>query len=297
MAMDPHLLRTFTAVARLGSFSAAAGELGYTQSAVSQHIAALEADLGTELLSRRPVAPTEAGARLLDHAGPLLTRLAAARADVVRVAGAPAAALALGVCGVAFGPRAADALAELRAALPRAEVTLRALDRAELTAAVAAGDLDAGLVGGVAAPTDPLHLPQDAGLTVTGCGEEPLCVLLPAGHPLSGRAGLRLGDLADGLWLDAPAGAAPLADLRAATGGGFPAALRYDGPDVRTLLALVAAGHGLAALPRSAAPGDLAGGVAAVPVTEPRLTHRVELVHRPDPGDAVALFAESMGTG
>lgn len=89
MLMDPHLLRTFTAVVRLASFSAAARELGYTQSAVSQHIAALESDLGVELLGRRPVAPTEAGTRLLEHAGPLLLRMAAARAEVVRAAHSP----------------------------------------------------------------------------------------------------------------------------------------------------------------------------------------------------------------
>ncbi len=58
-------------------------ELGYTQSAVSQHIAALEQDLGAPLLTRRPVAPTAAGERLLEHAGPLLLRLDAARADVL----------------------------------------------------------------------------------------------------------------------------------------------------------------------------------------------------------------------
>ncbi|MDR8411476.1 LysR family transcriptional regulator, partial [Nonomuraea sp. 3-1Str] len=84
--MDPHLLRTFVAVAEAGSFSAAAERLGYTQSAVSQQIAALEADLGLPLLRRRPVEPTEAGARLLEHAGPLLLRLRAARADVLRTA-------------------------------------------------------------------------------------------------------------------------------------------------------------------------------------------------------------------
>ncbi|MEV4899554.1 LysR family transcriptional regulator, partial [Nonomuraea sp. NPDC055795] len=66
--MDSRLLRTLVRVAGLGSFSAAAEELGYTQSAVSQQIAALEADLGLPLLRRRPVELTEAGARLLEHA-------------------------------------------------------------------------------------------------------------------------------------------------------------------------------------------------------------------------------------
>src|ERR1700750_2770553 len=90
-AVDPRFLRTFAAVVRLRSFSAAARELGYTQSAVSQHIAVLEADLGATLLHRRPVTPTEAGTRLLEHAGAILLRLDAARAAVAR-AGAPAGA-------------------------------------------------------------------------------------------------------------------------------------------------------------------------------------------------------------
>ena len=85
------MLRTFVAVARLGSFSAAAVELGYTQAAISQQIAALESDLKVPLLNRRPVSPTEAGARLLEHAEALLLRLDAARADVTRMTQAPAA--------------------------------------------------------------------------------------------------------------------------------------------------------------------------------------------------------------
>lgn len=288
MGMDPHLLRTFSAVARLGSFSAAARELGYTQSAVSQHIAALETDLGVELLGRRPVAPTEAGARLLDHAGPLLTRLAAARADVVRVARTPVVRLAVGVCGAAFGRRAARALAEVRSALPRAEVTIRQVGRTALVAGVAEGVLDVGLVDGAVAPTDPLHLPEAAGLRMTAAGEEPLAVLLPPGHPLAGRTGLRLADLADALWLDAPRTAVPLPDLRAAVGGGFPAPLRYDGADLHTLRELVRAGHGLALLPRSRA------GRGAIPLTAPRMVHRTELVHRKGLDPAAALFAERL---
>ena len=53
--VEVQLLRTFVAVARLGSFSGAAVELGYTQAAISQQIAALEGDLKVPLLTRRPV--------------------------------------------------------------------------------------------------------------------------------------------------------------------------------------------------------------------------------------------------
>ena len=208
--MDPHLLRTFVTVARLASFSEAARDLGYTQSAVSQHIAALEQDLGAPLLTRRPVA---------------------------------------------------------------------------------AGTADLGLVDGLAAPSDPLRLPDVAPLTTYAVAEEPVCVLLPAAHPLAGRAGLRLGDLADARWLDSPDTALSLDRLRAANGGrGFRPALRYDGTDVRVLTGLAAAGHGLAVLPRTAATG--VAGAVAVPLTEPRIVHRIELVYAGTPtGAAAALVA------
>ncbi|WP_311315052.1 LysR family transcriptional regulator [Streptomyces naphthomycinicus] len=288
--MDPHLLRTYVTVARLASFSAAARELGYTQSAVSQHIAALEQDLGAALLTRRPVAPTVAGERLLEHAGPLLLRLDAARADVVRIAAAPRHGLTLATTPTALGPA-------VLGALPPAGVTLRVLTRAEIPAAVATGTADLGLVDGLAAPSDPLRVPDVAPLTAHGVAEEPVSVLLPAGHPLAGRPGLRLADLSDARWLDAPDAALPLAHLRAATAGGaFRPALRYEGTDVRTLTALAAAGHGLTLLPARAATG--VPGTVAVPLTAPRVVHRTELLHGGAPGGAAAELVRSLpGTG
>ncbi|MFF4252487.1 LysR family transcriptional regulator [Streptomyces sp. NPDC001663] len=285
--MDPHLLRTYVTVARLASFSEAARELGYTQSAVSQHIAALEQDLGAPLLTRRPVAPTPAGERLLEHAGPLLLRLDAARADVVRMAAAPEHGLTLATTPIALTARTV-------AALPAAGVTLRVLPRDEIPAAVATAAADLGLVDGLAAPSDPLRLPDVAPLTMHGVGEEPVRVLLPAAHPLARRPGLRLGDLADARWLDAPDAGLPLAQLRAANGGhGFRPALRYDGTDVRTLTALAAAGHGLTLLPDSAATD--VPGTMAVPLTHPRLVHRTELVYAGSLGGAATTLAEALG--
>ncbi|MFF1376245.1 LysR family transcriptional regulator [Streptomyces sp. NPDC058308] len=283
--MDPHLLRTYVTVARLASFSEAARELGYTQSAVSQHIAALEQDLGAALLTRRPVAPTPAGARLLEHAGALLLRLDAARAEVVRMAAAPEQGLTLAAMPTALSRRTVEAL-------PPAGVTLSVLPREEIPAAVATGAADLGLVDGLAAPSDPLRLPDVAPLTARGVAEEPVAVLLPGGHPLARRAGLRLGDLVDARWLDAPGAGLPLAQLRAANGtSGFRPALRYDGTDLRTLAALVAAGHGLALLPRAVA--DEARGTVAVPLTAPRVAHRTELLHAGAlRGPAAALAAQ-----
>ncbi|MFJ9947412.1 LysR family transcriptional regulator [Kitasatospora sp. NPDC091207] len=288
--MDPHQLRTFVTVARLGSFSAAAGELGYTQSAVSQQIAALEADLGTSLLVRRPVGPTEAGARLLEHAGPLLLRLDAARADVARLAGAPAARLLLGATPLAVDPALGRALAEVRREYPRVDLAVRVVAQEALPALVATGEVDLALIDGLAAPSDPLPLPDVGPLSTVAVDERPLAVALPAGHPLAGHRGLALADLSAARWLDAPDIAPGAARLRAATAvDGFRPAARYLGTDVRGLLALVAAGHGLVVLPDSAVAG--AAGVVAVPVGEPRLVHRTELVHGSLPEGPAAMLA------
>ncbi|GAB3823805.1 LysR family transcriptional regulator [Dactylosporangium cerinum] len=274
--MDPHLLRTFVTVAGTGSFSAAAQELGYTQSAVSQQIAALESDLGATLLHRRPVAPTDAGARLLEHAGPILLRLSAARADVVRLSGAPAATVVLGATPFAGSTRVAAVLASVQRAMPRVRFTLLLTGRDAVAAGVATGTLDVGLVDGVTAPSDPLPLPDAGQLATSVLVENTAVVAFPAGHPFAGRRSLGLADLADATWIDAPDAATPLPQLRAlAHSGGFRDGFCYPGTDTGGLLALVAAGAGLALLP-----GPVTHpGVAGVAVTLPRLVHRVELVH------------------
>ncbi|MDA2812232.1 LysR family transcriptional regulator [Nocardiopsis sp. RSe5-2] len=295
-ARDPlnaQWLRTFAAVARLGSFSAAAEELRYTQSAVSQQVAALEKDLGTAVLRRRPVEPTEAGARLLEHAGPVLLRLAAARTDAERAREPVARRLAVAACPGAFGAAAAWALARVRAAEPRLEASVRTAPLPAVVGGVASGEFDAGLVDGVAAPSDPLRLGAAEGgaeaLRTELVAESPLVVALPAAHPLAGRSGVRLADLVDALWIDAPGASVPLEVLRDTDPNASPrAALRLDGGDAGALEALVAAGHGAALVPR----GRLRG-VAEAPVVAPRLVHRTELVHL-DPRGPAQDFAEAL---
>jgi hypothetical protein len=75
----------------------------------------------------------------------------------------------------------------------------------------------------------------------------------------------------------------------AARAEGFRAALRYDGLDVTGLLALVAAGQGLALLPARVASG--------VPLAAPRLLHRTELLHGGDPLPASLRIADDRASG
>ncbi|WP_165978184.1 LysR family transcriptional regulator [Actinomadura darangshiensis] len=288
--MDPHLLRTFVTVVRTGSFSAAARELGYTQAAVSQQIASLENDLKVTLLHRRPVGATEAGARLLDHASPILLRLQAARSEIARLAATPRLRLRAGASPLA-AVHIADPLAEARRAHPRLDATVRVLPRAGIAAAVATGELDIGLVDGAAAPSDPLRL--DVPVTAVAIGERPLVVPLPFTHPLASRSGLDLHDLADALWVDVPDVVVPMASLRRATGrrDGFRTPLTCEGGDPGLLAALLAAGHGLAVVPAGVA---LHPGLVEVPVREPRIVHRTELLHLRTPGPATATFIDAL---
>ena len=271
------MLRTFVAVARLGSFSGAAVELGYTQAAISQQIAALESDLKAPLLNRRPVSPTDAGARLLEHAEALLLRLDAARADVTRMTTQPpAAALVVGATPLAAGsPGLALALSALRRRRPRLDVTVRVGPRKHVLTSVARGEFDVGLADGLTAPGDPL--PEFSSLTAVGISQAGVAIVLPTDHPLAGRAGLRLSDLADARWIEAPDVTSPLQEIRRLAGvEGFRPAFRYDGSDVTSLIRLAAAGHGLTVLPDTALPTT---EIASVRVASPRVVHRVELVH------------------
>src|SRR5512133_4206181 len=96
--LDVRRMRVLREVAAHGSFSAAADSLAYTQSAVSQQIAALEREAGTKLVDRsaRGVRLTDAGRALVDHADIILARLADAEAELEAIAGLRGGHLRLG---------------------------------------------------------------------------------------------------------------------------------------------------------------------------------------------------------
>jgi DNA-binding transcriptional LysR family regulator len=273
-AVELRDLRALLAVLRCESFTGAAEELGYTQSAISQQVAALEAELGQRLVERRPVRPTAAGRRLADHATRVLLRLDVARSELGRLGHGPSD-VRVAACPLASPQLLAACLGALRASDPYVRVTLRSLDAASAVRAVASGAVDVALVDGIAGPNEPLHL-VDAGLLAsTALAETPLVVALSAEHPLACHARLSLDSLADAPWVSAPA----LVDQRAVERRRIAAwheSLRYEGGDLSTLLELVGAGLGAALLPAWCCRGDRV--VVGIPLGEPRLVHRTELL-------------------
>jgi len=281
--MELRDLRTLLAVVRNGSFTAAAAELGYTQSAVSQQVATLEQEVGQRLLERRPVRPTAAGLRLAEHAGRILQRVETARSELAHMEAA-GRRLRIDACPLALPHLLAAALRNLRRKAPGMTTTVRSTDPLTAVADLAAGTADVALVDGITAPDNPLSLAEAGLLSATALAEEPLLVVLPSGHPLAGRAGLDLATLADAPWVLAPG----LPAARVATTGG---AVLYDGNDVVTLLNLVAAGHGSALVPASTP--ILLAGVVTVPLDQPTLVHRTEvLTLRASASAAEALVEE-----
>ena len=122
-------LMALEAVAQTGSFSQAATRLGYAQSAISQQISTLEKAVGHRLVDRpggpRSVSLTEAGKVLLDHAGHIVARLAAAKADLDAMAAGDAGVLRVGTFQSASARLLPPTLARFRTSWPDINVELR----------------------------------------------------------------------------------------------------------------------------------------------------------------------------
>ena len=137
-------LAAFVRIARLGSFAAAARELGVTSSALSHGLRQLEADLGVRLLNRttRSVSPTEAGELLLGRLEPSLAEVEAALQSVRNEDGVPRGRLRLNVPRLAARLVLAPLLGQFHARCPQVQLEIVTDDR--LVDIVEAG-FDAGI--------------------------------------------------------------------------------------------------------------------------------------------------------
>lgn len=274
--LDVRRLRVLCAVADHSTLSAAADSLSYTPSAVSQQIVALEREIGVRVLHRGPrgVRLTATGQVLVDQARPILATLKAAEASVAAVIGLSAGRLALASFATAGATILPRAIAAFRERHPDVNITLIQADPNAAMAALRGGDVDLIITA------DAVQRPNDA-IEVVTLLEDPLCAVLPSAHPLATREQLALEELASDTWVDTPVESDARRLLLWACGrSGFIPRVAFESDEYATVQQLVAAGVGVALIPRLALRSP-APGVTLVPLKTPVVRQVMAAVHAP----------------
>jgi molybdate transport repressor ModE-like protein len=248
--LDVRRLRVLREVARCGSFSAAAEALGYTQPAVSRHVALLERETGTALLDRRPTGArlTDAGELLVAHADVILARLRDAEEALDALLGLRAGKLRMSTLTSAAATLVPLAIAEFRDRLPEVELSVSMVDPYGVLPLLRAGEVDVALCNDASY----LELPEVEGVLLF---EEPMLLALPSQHRLAHRTRVRLAELAEDRWMLGTAHSCPDAGrfIRACHAAGFDPDIAFHNDDYTALMGFVAAGVGVAPVPEMVA--------------------------------------------
>ncbi len=246
VVVELHHLRSFVRAVDLGSFNAAANSLNYTGPAISQHVAAIEQELGVAVVVRqaRGVTPTAAGAVLRERAQHLLD-LADGVVKEVRDAALAPTTVRVGAFSTAAQFLLPPVLSNLLTTHPDLEVVLIDREPPEGFADVHAGRLDLTVThrySGIE-PIDP------QGLRVETLLHDELVLLVPADHPA--HDGVELGAFADERWISGPPDAQNHIALEWASARmGFVPEVAFETTDYAVTTTLVASGLGPAFVPR-----------------------------------------------
>jgi DNA-binding transcriptional LysR family regulator len=246
--LDVRRMRVLREVAARGSFSAAADSLAYTQSAVSQQIAALEREAGTTLVERsaRGVRLTDAGRALVEHADVILARLADAEAELEAIAGLRGGRLRLAAFPSAGATVMPEAIARYRDRHPAVELTLAPAEPEDGVAMLRSGEVDLAL--DITVSFRPL---PDDGVERLHLLDDPMYVALPMHHPLARKRNLKLEELAEESWILGTTGSCPDASifLRSCQLAGFEPHIAFNSDDYSAMQGFVAAGVGASFIP------------------------------------------------
>ncbi len=270
--MELRQLEYFVAVARHGQFTRAADAIWVTQSAISQQIRRLEAELGVALLQRTPRGAelTAAGEDLFARAEVVLAEVARAREELGRHAGVTRGRVRLATT-TTDAPRLPRALASFHREHPGLQLALRHASAADVPGLVQTAAVDIGIAGH---PGD-----APAGLAVEQLADGPLRAMLPAGDPLA-RDGalLALDELRGRPFILAEPGSVLRATVMAACqAAGFSPVPLLEVSDPATVCHLVEAGLGVSLVPASWL--ETAGPeVAGLALAEPAPRHRVDVL-------------------
>ena len=277
MLSDVGRLRALRTIAEHGSFSRAAEALGYTQSAVSQQIAALEHEVGLTLLNRavRPVALTDAGRVLAGHVEQVLEHLATADAQLDAIRGLRAGSMRLAAFGSAYATFLPPVIAQFRDRHPDVQLELVEAEPDASLPLLRTGEVDLAIVyrfadGG-----------SDDGLEVVHLLDDEHRAVLPARHRLAARKAVSVADLADEAWIvphaDGPARSYRDGLERLCADAGFTPRIGFETDDLQAVQTFVAAGLGIALMHDLTMP-TRRRSIAVRPITGRRLARPVNAV-------------------
>ncbi|WP_407835668.1 LysR substrate-binding domain-containing protein [Streptomyces sp. DSM 116496] len=281
--LDVRRLRLLRELAHRGTIAAVAEALSFSPSAVSQQLSVLEREAGLSLLERtgRRVRLTPAGQNLVRHADAVLELLERADAELAEARGGLAGALRIGSFPTATRAVVPAALAELARRHPGLEPMVSETDPAAVADALRAGDLDVALINAY----DFVPAPEEPGLATEPLYREAMYLATPTGPADSvdgvapagpGGAGQRalLRTHADAPWITATPGTLCHAmTVRACEDAGFMPRIRHQVDEFATVLALVAAGQGVAVVPQLGITGHADPAVALTRLVMERRTN------------------------
>ncbi len=228
-----------------GSVTAAAARLGYTPSAVSQQVGALEKEAGTALLERvgRGVRPTAAGLLLTGYADAIAGQVAEAETALADLVAGRTGRLAVRYFATAGAALVAPAVARLRVEHPGVQLELKLTDPEDPLPEVKEGRADVALVVGATGARE--------GVRLVKLLDDPYLAVLPKGHRLAARRSVELGELAEESWVGSEwPGPCLDAQLDACEAAGFRPRFAVESEDYVTAQGFVAAGLGVALIPR-----------------------------------------------
>jgi molybdate transport repressor ModE-like protein len=262
--IDVRRLRILRALADHGTVAAAAQALHLTASAVSQQLAALEREVGQPIVERRGrgLVLTGAGEVLLEHAHALFAQLERAEADVAAHGRGELGTVVVGAFPTALAAIAAPAVQTLAASHPRLRVELLDVESPHCFAALIEERIDLA----ISMESESAPAPDDPRFSRLPLLDDPLDAVLPEAHPLANRSAVGLDTLATETWVGPSQGTSCLdVTLAGCAAAGFTPRLVHRTNDFGTLMTFVAAGLGVALVPRLAQ-DRIPPGVAIVPL-------------------------------
>jgi DNA-binding transcriptional LysR family regulator len=269
---DFRKLQILRALHDAGTVTAAATALRMTPSAVSQQLAALSKQIGAPVIEARGrgVRLTGAAQVLLRHAEIVFAQLERAGAELDGYAQGEAGTVRIGSIATAITRLVVPAAGLLRRSAPGIILSVREAEATEVYEELASGEVDLAVSLAVDAPTA-----RDPRFVLFPLLTDPLDIALPLGHPLATAPGLRLAQLGEESWIFGSRGPWREITLAACADAGFVPEQAHAAADWPAIFALVAAGMGIALVPRMATSGGLRREVAVRPLDADRPRRRI----------------------